>query len=116
MFTVSFRAVEVLVLKLVLPEYFAVIECEPAVRAEVDKVAWPVISSVAAPRLAVPSWNETFPLGVPTVLPTVAVKVTETPALTGFAEAETVVVVAAGTTDCASTADVLVEKVAVPAY
>lgn len=116
MFTACTSGTDVLTLKFVLPEYFAVIECRPVVRAEVEKVAWPTASRVPVPMLELLSRNETVPLGVPPALVTAAVNVTATPAFTGFTEAETVVVVAAGITDWLSTAEVLVVKEAVPAY
>jgi len=58
-----------------------VIECEPTVRVEIEKVATPPLS-VPVPRLVDPSMKATVPVGVP--LPgefalTVAVNVTDCP-------------------------------------
>ena len=116
MFTVCTSGTDVLTLKLVLPAYFAVIECRPVVRAEVENVAWPLASRVPVPMLDVLSRKDTVPVGVPLALVTAAVNVSDTPAFTGFEEAETAVVVAAGITDWLRTAEVLVAKDAVPAY
>ena len=49
----------------------------PRVSVEVDKVAWPLLSSMMVPSVVAPSLNVTVPLGVPKLLEvTVAVKVT----------------------------------------
>lgn len=66
-FTVCVSAAEVLVMNVASPEYFAVIECDPAVRV-VDKVAWAVASSGFVLSGDVPSRNVTFPVGVPAVV------------------------------------------------
>lgn len=77
------------------PEYFAVIECEPALRAEVVNVALPALR-VPLPIELAPSRNETVPDGVPgELLLTVAVKVTDWPVVDGFADDATAVVVVA---------------------
>ena len=94
-FTVCAKAAEVLVPKVESPEYFAVIECEPALRADVVNVALPALK-VPLPIALAPSRNETVPDGVPgEVLLTVAVNVTDCPVVDGFAEDVTVVVVLA---------------------
>jgi hypothetical protein len=76
-FTVCAKAAEVLVPNVASPEYFAVIECEPALRADVVKVALPALR-VPLPIEFAPSRNETVPEGVPgELLLTVAVNVTD---------------------------------------
>jgi hypothetical protein len=95
LFTVWPSAVDVLPAKVESPLYVAVIECAPAARAEVMKVAWPELS-MPDPMLTLPSKNTTEPVGVPVpdVGATVAVNVTACPKLEGLSELITVVVVA----------------------
>ena len=62
--------------------------------------------SVAVPMTFAPSKNWTVPVGVPVPV-TVAVKVTACPAVDGFAEELTAVLVALPFTVCVSTAEVL---------
>ena len=70
--------------------------CDPTARDDVEKVATPE-ESVPLPSVVVPSRKVTVPLGVPEPLGvTVAVKVTLVPVTTVVAEANRVVVVAAG--------------------
>lgn len=57
-------------------------ECEPAVRLEVAKVAFPLLS-VPVPRVVLPSLNVTVPVA-PDV--TVAVNFTDEPYVDGLAE------------------------------
>jgi hypothetical protein len=77
------------------PEYFAVIECDPAARVEVVSVALPALK-VPVPIEFVPSRNETVPDGVPgEVLLTVAVNVTDCPVVDGLADDVTEVVLLA---------------------
>ncbi len=61
---------------MVLPRYSAVMLCDPAPSAEVEKLATPP-DSVPAPRVAVASLKVTVPVGVPTAEVTLAVKVTD---------------------------------------
>jgi hypothetical protein len=77
---VCVTAAEVLPAKFALPLYLAVIECEVAVSIDVEKVATPLLVSVPAPIVFVPSEKVTVPVGVP-LLPvmTVAVNVTCVP-------------------------------------
>lgn len=112
--TVCVKTAEVLASNVASPWYAAVIEWEPTASAEVDSVAWPALS-VAVPIVVVPSRNATVPVGVPTPV-TVAVKVTDCPAVEGFGKELTVVVVGWPTTVCVSAADVLPENVASPEY
>ena len=84
-------------------------ECEPAASPEVENVACPALSA-EAPRVVAPSRNVTDPVGVPELLLTVAVKVTDCPANDGFAEDATTVVVAALFTVCVITEEVLSAK------
>jgi hypothetical protein len=64
-------------------------------RMEVVRVAWPLPSKVAVPRLVAPSKNSTVPVGVPVLELTVAVNVTDCPKTEGFAdEARLVLLVA----------------------
>ena len=71
-------------------------ECVPAARAVVLKVAVPPAFNEALPRLVVPSKNLMEPVGTP--LPdcgtTLAVNITLWPVVTCVAEADSVVVVA----------------------
>src|SRR6267378_6529910 len=60
-------------------------ECVPAVRLEVEKVATPELS-VPVPSVLAPSLNVTEPVGVPELPDTVAVKVTELPTLDGLSD------------------------------
>lgn len=93
------------------------IECVPVLRTEVENVAWPAASTIPVPRAVAPSKKSTAPVGVPgEVLVTVAVKVIVCPAVAGFAEDVTVVIVGAELIVCVSVADVLPAKVALPAY
>ena len=89
-------------------------ECEPMDSAVVEKMAWPALS-VAVPRVVVPSRKATVPVGVPVAV-TVAVKVTACPAVEGFSEEVTEVVVGWPITVCVSAAEVLPAKVLSPEY
>jgi hypothetical protein len=113
-FTVCVSAAEVLPRKAASPRYLAVIECEPAASTEVENVAWPALS-VAVPMTLAPSNNWTVPVGVPVPV-TVAVKVTACPAVDGFAEDVTAVLVALPFTVWVSAAEVLTANVASPRY
>jgi hypothetical protein len=90
----------------------AVIEWPPTLRAEVLKVAVPLLNA-AVPRRVAPSKKLTFPVGVPEPgadAATAAVIVTVAPTLEGFGEVPAVVVVAALFTVCVTvllTADAL---------
>ena len=88
-------------------------ECVPAVNAEVENVAWPALRETT-PICAAPSRNVTVPVGVPDALLTVAVKVTEPPAVEGLSEEATAEVVGWPFTVCVIAAEVLVLKVASP--
>ena len=94
-FTVCVNAAETLLAKVASPEYVAVIECEPALNV-LESVAWPPALSVLVPIVVPPSRNATEPVGVPgELLLTVAVKATDCPAMEGFMDEVTTVVVAA---------------------
>lgn len=94
-FTVCAKAAEVLVPNVESPEYFAVIECEPALKADVANVALPALRGPLPMEFA-PSRNETVPDGAPgEVLLTVAVNVTDWPVKDGLADDVTDVVVLA---------------------
>lgn len=80
-------------LKVELPLYAAVMECEATARVEVVKVAWPAPSSVEVPSVVVPSLNVTVPEGTPPLELTVAVKVTDWLKTEGLADETAVVVV-----------------------
>src|ERR1700738_4446849 len=72
-------------------------ECDPTVRVDVVKVAWPLPSTDPVPKVEVPFLNVTVPVGTPLpggVAVTVAVKVTGWLKTDGLAEELTVVVVA----------------------
>src|SRR2546422_3843516 len=81
--TVCVSAADVLLVKLLLPVYVAVIERVPALTAEVVSEAVPLLS-VAVPSSVDPSKNCTLPVGVPLPLVTVAVNVTDWPYVDGF--------------------------------
>ena len=111
--TVCVKAIDVLVLKFVSPLYLAVIECEPAVSAEVDNCAVPPLSATTPSEVA-PSRNCTVPVAFDGE--TVAVNMTLWPYVDGFRLDDTLVVVECGLTVCVSGADVLVLKFASPLY
>jgi len=95
--TVSVTAVEVEVLKLVVPVYLAVMVYVPWVREDVAKVAMPLL--MVPEPMAVPLLRkETVPVGVPDFAVTVAVKVVESPAVmvVGDAVSDVVVLTAVG--------------------
>lgn len=84
------------------------IECGPAPRSEVVKLACWAAFKVPEPRVDAPSLNTTAPVGdAVAVVLTVAVKVTGCPTPDGLADELTAVVVVACVTDCATTAEVL---------
>jgi len=78
-FTVWETADDVDALKLVSPPYTAVIEWVPTASAEVVNVACPLAFSVPVPSVDEPPRKVMVPEGVPALLVTVAVKVTELP-------------------------------------
>jgi hypothetical protein len=71
-------------------------------------VAVPLVRVTGAPKFAPSTVNCTVPVGVPALLVTVAVNVTDWPTVDGFADDVTAVVVLTGFTVCVSTAEVLV--------
>ena len=79
-----------------LPAYTAVMECVAAVRDDVVNVACLLPLRVPLPIVVVPSRKLTVPDGVPEPLVTVAVNVTDCPAVDGFAEEVSAVVVGVG--------------------
>jgi hypothetical protein len=96
-------ALDVLVLKLVSPEYDAVIVWIATERADVVRVAAPPPDSAPLPMLTPPSRKVTVPVGVPEpgdLTPTSAVKVTDWPNTVGFVPDETTVPVVASRTVC----------------
>jgi hypothetical protein len=108
-FTFCDSAADVLVVKLELPPYTAVIECVPSASVETANVAFPLVS-VPVPRVVLPSLNVTVPVGVPVpgaVAVKVAVNVTLSPLVDGFNEDATFVEVAALSTTSETTAEVL---------
>lgn len=95
-FTVCVNTAEVLEINVASPEYLAVMECDPVLKLELEKVACAVPSRFPVPIWLAPSKNVTVPLGVPVeALVTLAVNVTDCPFVAGFAEDITVVVVLA---------------------
>lgn len=89
------------------------IECDPAVKVEVENVAWPALN-VPEPIPAAPSKNVTLPVGAPEALETVAVKVTVWPAVAGFSDEVTDVLDVNPITVCVRAVEVLASKVASP--
>lgn len=80
-YIVSVSGADVPVIKLVSPEYCAVIEWVPTASAEVANVACPFAPNAPVPIWVMPSRKATLPVGVPLAeLDTVAVNVTCSPA------------------------------------
>ena len=76
--------------KFVSPPYCAVIECVPAVSAEVANVAVPLLLRKLEPSAVVPSKKVTVPVAMPVpgaIAVTVAVNVTVPPETEGFTSA-----------------------------
>src|SRR5262249_22550987 len=113
-FTVWVSGAEVLGLKLLSPPYTAVIEWLPTASALVENVAGRLPWRVRVPSVVEPSLKVTVPVGVPPVLVTVAVNVTDWVSALGFTDDTTVVVVAPMLTVCVSGADVLGPKFVSP--
>ena len=106
--------------KLEFPPYTAVIECDPVLKDDVANVAWPLPFREPVPNVVAPSMNVTVPVGT-VVFPlgpaTVAVNVTCCPAVDGFCDDVTAVVVAGSVTaltTCANAGDVDPAKVEFP--
>src|SRR5262245_41016158 len=94
-------------MKFELPAYAAVMAWSPTASADVVNVVEPP-ESAAVPRTAVPSLKVTLPVGVPppgATGVTVAVNVTEAPAIEGFDDDTTAVVVADLITVCTTSAE-----------
>jgi hypothetical protein len=99
-----------------------VIECDPVLKADVANVALPLPLRAPVPNVAAPSMNVTVPAGT-VVFPlgpvTDAVNVTCCPAVDGFCDDVTVVVVAGRVvafTTCESTGEVDPAKLESPKY
>jgi hypothetical protein len=86
----------------------------PALSPEVVKAARPLLSRVAVPRIVDPSWNVILPVGMPSVLATLAVKVIAWLKLDGLADALKSIRGIARLTLCAKGADVLAVKLLSP--
>jgi hypothetical protein len=71
-------------------------------------VAVPLVRVTGVPKFAPSTVNCTVPVGVPALLVTVAVNVTDCPTVEGFTDDVTAVVVVTGFTVCVSTGEVLV--------
>ena len=69
-----------------VPVKVATIECVPAARADVAKVALPAETATFDANVVAPSVNVTVPVGVPPDEVIVAVKVTDAPDADGFAD------------------------------
>jgi hypothetical protein len=111
---------EVAAPKFAVPAYTTVIESVPTGRDEVERVAVlltpPPAVSVALPREVAPFINVTEPVGAVVLLVSVAVKVTDWPALAGFSEDTTAAVLLAALTTWLSVGEVAAPKFAVAAY
>jgi hypothetical protein len=115
--TTWLKTEETLAENLESPAYRAVIGCVPTASAEVVNVATALLFSVPAPSAAVPSRKVTVPVGVLGALELiVAVKVTAVPLDTETAELSKAVVVGAKVMLSETTGEVLLAKVALPAY
>src|SRR6266853_3289280 len=91
-------------------------ECEPRERELLVRVARP-LERVPVPKVLVPSWNVTVPVGVPVLGETgltVAVKITDWPKTEGWAEEVTAVALVARLTVWVTTSEVLVLKLVSP--
>lgn len=86
----------------------------PATNAAVEREACPVPFSVPLPMELVPSRKTTVPVGVPPVPVTVAVNVTDCPAVEGLSEETTLVLEGCPTTVCVTTAEMLPAEFASP--
>lgn len=94
------------------------IECEPALNAPIEYVAWPLLM-LPVPKVVAPSLNVTVPVGVPLpgdVTEIVAVKVTDWPITEGFTDDESETAVSALFTVCGKAELVLPLKLISPAY
>jgi hypothetical protein len=98
-----------------------VIECDPVLKADVANVALPLPLRAPVPNVVAPSMNVTVPVGT-VVFPlgpaTAAVNVTCCPAVDGFCDDVTVVVVAGSVdafTTCVIAGDVDPAKLESPA-
>ncbi len=115
--TVTVTAGDVLDVKLVSPEYTAVIELAPTVSELVSSVATPPLK-VPVPSEVVPSKNSAVPVGVPVaglIGATVAVNVTDWPDTGALGKKVTVVVeVAAAATVTVTAGEVLDAKLVSP--
>ena len=96
--------------------YVAVMPCAPDASFEVVSFAKPPLT-FSVPRVVVPSRKVTVPAGVPVNCgATVAVKVTACPAVDGFSDDTSVVVLVALFTACAAAGDVPAAKFESPPY
>ena len=84
--TTWLSTLDVLGSKVASPWYAAAIECVPTTSDAVEIEALPAASRVPLPMEVVPSKKSTVPVGVPPVPVTVAVKVTDCPAVEGLSE------------------------------
>src|SRR5207245_2538226 len=101
-FTVCVRTEDVPPVYVVSPPYTAVMLCGPAASVDAEWVPLLAPFSLPVPSVNVPSLNVTVPVGVPPVLVTVAVNVTDWPTFEGFVLEATAVVVVARLTVCAT--------------
>ena len=115
LFTVCASTEEVLPAWPASPLYCAVMECVPATRLEVEKVATPLPFSAELPRDVEPSMKVTLPVAPENGL-TVAVNITCCPNADGLNDDVNAVVVVTGLADtvCVTEADVLPAKLASP--
>lgn len=115
--TIWLKTADMLAAKFESPAYAAVIECIPAKSVEVVNAATAPLFSVPAPSVIVPSRKVTVPVGVPEVLDViVAVKVTGAPLEAEGAELSNAAVVATAVIVSMIAAEVLLAKLALPAY
>ncbi len=116
-FTTCVIAVDVLPVLFPSPPYCAVIECDPTASDDVMNVATPPPPNVPVPIEVAPSRNVTIPVTVPAVFGvTVAVNVTCAPAIEGFGDPDTCVVVVAAFTTNVVGPEVLAAYVVSPPY
>jgi hypothetical protein len=100
-----------------VPEYVAVMVCDPLASAVVVTDAFPLPLMVTVPRFVAPAMNVTVPANdVAVGETTVAVNFTDCPKVDGFRDEATVVVVVALLIVCVTVADWLLKFAVSPGY
>src|SRR5262245_35999190 len=105
-FTHSAKVVETLGAKAALPIYLADRLWPPADN-NTDSFAWPFASTLALPRMVLPSEKVTAPVGFPTMEVTVAVRVIDWPNIPGDGLTDSIVWVPAAAAPLKTTSTIL---------